>query len=148
MDTLEHMFLGSFTHTLDDKGRLTIPAKYRPELAAGVVVTCGLDHNLVIYPLDEWQRLTERMRELPYTDKVARDFRRLMFGMATDVVPDKQGRVLIPNELRAYATIDTDVVVSGQDRYIEIWNPPAWQSVRETVEQGADQADYWRALGI
>jgi MraZ protein len=142
------MFLGSFTHTLDDKGRLTIPAKYRPELAAGVVVTCGLDHNLVIYPADEWLRLAERMRELPYTDKVARDFRRLMLGMAMDAIPDKQGRILISNELRQYAGIDADVIVSGQDRYIEVWKPAAWQAVRDTVEQATDQADYWRTLGI
>ncbi len=142
------MFLGSFTHSLDDKGRMTIPAKYRPELAAGVVVTRGLDHNLVIYPVDEWQRLSERIRQLPYTDKNARDFRRLVFGMATDAVPDKQGRILIPTELREYAGIDTEAVVAGMDSYIEVWSPAAWQSLRQTVEQNADQADNWLNLGI
>ncbi len=142
------MFLGSFSHTLDDKGRLTIPAKYRPELAAGVIVTRGLDRNLVIYPADEWQRLAERIRALPYTDKGARDFRRLVFALATDAVPDKQGRILIPNELRDYAGIDADVVVAGMDSYIEVWSPSAWQSVRQAAEQGADQQDNWLNLGI
>jgi MraZ protein len=142
------MFLGSFTHTLDDKGRLTIPAKYRPELAAGVVVTRGLDRNLVIYPADEWQRMSERIRQLPYTDKNARDFRRLVFALATDAVPDKQGRILIPAELREYAGIDGEAVVVGMDSTIEVWSPAVWQSLRETVEHEAGQADNWLNLGI
>ncbi len=142
------MFLGSFTHTLDDKGRLTIPAKYRPDLAAGVVVTRGLDRNLVIYPVAEWQRLSERIAQLPYTDKNARDFRRLVFAMATDTEPDKQGRILIPVELRQYAGIDGEAVVVGVNNYLEVWAPGAWQDLRESVEQDAGKAESWLTLGI
>jgi 16S rRNA (cytosine1402-N4)-methyltransferase len=95
-----------------------------------VVVTRGLDRNLVIYPVDEWQRLSERIRQLPYTDKSARDFRRLVFALATDAVPDKQGRILIPAELREYAGINDEAVVVGMDSTIEVWSPTAWQSLR------------------
>jgi MraZ protein len=142
------MFLGSFSHTLDDKGRLTIPAKYRPELAAGVVLTRGLDRNLMLYPVDEWQRLSERIRQLPYTDRGARDFRRLVFALAADAVPDKQGRILVPAELREYAGIDGEAMVVGMDSYIEIWAPAAWSQLRTTVEQEAGQAENWLNLGI
>ncbi len=142
------MFLGSFTHTLDDKGRLTIPAKYRADLAAGVVVTRGLDRNLAVYPMAEWQRLTERIRQLPYTDQGARDFRRLVFAMAMDTVPDKQGRILIPVELRQYAGIDGEAVVVGMDTYLEVWSPATWQELRQTVEQQAGRAQDWPGLGI
>jgi MraZ protein len=142
------MFLGEFVHTIDEKGRLTIPAKFRADLASGLVVTRGIDRCLAIYPLEEWERLAERVSALPMTDRRARAFRRLVFASASDAVPDKQGRMLIPPRLRAYASLDGDAVVTGLDTYIEVWNPDAWASERERVEGDDADIEEWSVLGI
>ncbi len=142
------MFLGEFVHTIDEKGRLTIPAKFRADLDAGLVVTRGIDRCLAIYPMDEWRRLAERVSALPMTDRRARAFRRLVFANASDVALDKQGRVLIPPHLREYAGLDGEVVVTGLNTYIEMWNPDAWSAERERVEGDAASAEEWTALGI
>ena len=128
------MFLGEFVHVLDNKGRLTIPAKFRAELDSTLVVTRGLDRCLAVYPIAEWNHLAERASDLPMTNRQARAFRRLLFANASDVSPDGQGRILIPPNLRDYADLDGDVVVVGIDRYIELWNPEAWESERDHVE--------------
>lgn len=142
------MFLGEFAHTIDDKGRLTVPAKFRAELASGLVVTRGIDRCLAIYPMREWERLAERVSGLPMTDRRARAFRRLMFANASDAAPDKQGRVLIPPSLREYARLDGDVVVTGLNTYIEVWNIDAWSEERERVEGDDEGIEEWAALGI
>ena len=95
------MFFGEFEHSIDEKGRMTIPAKFRGELAAGLVVTKGIDPCLWLYPLDSWGQLAEEINTLPRTDPKAREFRRQMFGGASDATPDKQGRVNLPPYLRA-----------------------------------------------
>lgn len=128
------MFLGEFTHTIDDKGRLTIPAKFRAELASGLVVTRGYDRNLMIYPLKEWQSLAGRVLAKPVTDPEVRDFRRRLFSGAVDVEPDRQGRVLLPPYLREFAELNGEVVVNGMFDYIEVWARSAWEEVRETIE--------------
>ncbi len=145
---LEQMFLGEFVHTIDRKGRLTLPAKFRPGLASGVVVTRGMDRCLVIYPMAEWERLSQRISALPITDKRARDFRRLVFSGAADVMPDRQGRILIPAYLREYANLDGEVVVAGLNTYIEVWNPQAWQEVRQSVEDVTTNLEQWASLEI
>ena len=142
------MFLGAFVHTIDGKGRLTIPAKFRDDLAAGLVVTRGIDRCLTIYPMEEWKRLAEKVSALPMTDRRARAFRRLVFADAADVIPDKQGRVLIPPRLRQYAGLDGQVVVTGLDTYIEAWNPDAWEEERGRVEVEDADIEEWAALGI
>ncbi len=142
------MFLGEFAHTVDDKGRLTVPAKFRAELESGLVVTRGIDRCLAIYPLEEWNRLAERVSGLPMTDRRARAFRRLVFANASDAAPDKQGRVLIPPGLREYAGIDGDVVVTGLNTYIEVWNTDAWDEERERVEGDDEGIEEWAVLGI
>ena len=92
------MFLGEFEHTIDGKGRLTIPAKFRDELASGVVVTRGLDGCLWAYSRSEWEKLSEKISQLPTTNPAARNFARFMFSSAFDSIPDRQGRVLVPRD--------------------------------------------------
>jgi MraZ protein len=141
------MFLGEFVHTTDEGGRLTIPARFRADLEAGLVVTRGLDHCLAIYPIQEWKQLAQRVSALPITDRRARAFRRQVFANASDVALDKHGRVLIPTRLREYAGLDGDVVVTGLDTFIELWNPDSWSEERERVGEDATMEE-WAALGI
>lgn len=142
------MFLGEFVHTIDDKGRLTIPARFRADLAAGLVVTRGIDRCLAIYPMEEWRRLSEKVSELPVTDRRARAFRRLVFASASDAVPDKQGRVLIPPHLREYAHLDGEAVITGLDTYIEVWDTKSWDEERMRVEGCDGNVEEWATLGI
>ena len=140
-------FLGEYQYSVDDKGRLIIPSKYRQPLLEGLVITRGLDKNLAIYPLNGWDRLSEKIEGLPYADTRARLFRRLVFSGAVDLVPDKQGRINIPTYLLAYAQIDKEVVVAGANSFIELWSPVRWQAEREAMESD-DTADQWANLGI
>lgn len=129
------MFLGEFEHTIDDKGRLTIPAKFRPELEGGVVVTRGLDGCLWAYSRVEWEKLAEKIAQMPTTNQAARNFARFMFSSAFDSVPDRQGRVIISQNLRDYAGIENETVVIGVMNRVEIWNPEKWSQVVNTVEE-------------
>ncbi|MBI2845555.1 MAG: division/cell wall cluster transcriptional repressor MraZ [Chloroflexi bacterium] len=140
------MFLGEYAHFIDDKGRLTIPAKFRAALSSGVVVTQGLDGCLSVYPLTEWERITQKINTLPLTSKDARNFRRLMYGEAANLQPDRLGRVLIPKHLREIAEIDGETLVIGLHTHLEIWNPQRWQEIRSKVEkEGESIAEH---LGI
>ena len=141
------MFLGEFRFNIDDKGRLTVPAKFRRPLLQGLVVTRGWDRNLVIYPQDEWAKLVDRINQLPYTKAGARNLRRLVYSGASDVEPDKQGRVNVPSYLLEYAQITKEVMVVGVHSYIELWAPELWQSVRDSLDND-DDADHWADLGI
>jgi MraZ protein len=141
------MFLGEYQYIIDDKGRLTIPAKFRRPLLNGLVITRGLDRNLTIYPLDEWAKLVEKIERLPLGDPQARKLRRLIFAGASDVEPDKQGRVNIPTYLLEYGAISKEVIVAGVNAYIELWAPEQWQSVRMALED-EDNASRWISLGI
>jgi|SRR5690606_34156467 len=141
------MFLGEYTHTIDDKGRVTIPARFRAELAGGLVVTRGFDRNLMIYPITEWQEMAERVAARPVSDENVRAFRRRIFAGATDLEPDRQGRIVLPQYLREFAGIDGEVVVAGMYDYIELWDAEAWRNVRLAVEDN-DDVSRWQALGI
>jgi MraZ protein len=141
------MFLGEYIHTIDSKGRLTIPARFRGELAAGLVVTRGFDQNLMIFPLDGWQDLAERILNRPLGDADVRVFRRRVFSGAVDLAPDRQGRIVVPPYLRDFANITSEVVVAGMYNYVEVWDTNDWQAVRETIENNNDVAR-WDALGI
>lgn len=141
------MFLGEYGHTIDDKGRLTLPAKYRAELASGVVVTRGLDKCLFVFPMDEWKKLSEKVSALPLTDTSARDFRRLLFSGATDAELDKQGRVLLPQYLRDYAGLNGNVVVAGLNTHMEIWNPDTWNAIRANLDSVVN-VEQWARLDI
>jgi MraZ protein len=139
------MLLGEFRHTIDEKGRLTIPAKFRGLLAAGMVITRGFDRNLMAFSLEGWDELAARVKSLPWGDPSAREFRRRVFSGAVDLVPDRQGRVLLPPYLREFANIDNDVVITGMLDHLEIWNEEDWEPVREAAE-GDEQ--HWENLGI
>jgi MraZ protein len=142
------VFLGEYVHILDSKGRLTIPAKFRAELDTGLVITRGIDRCLAVFPMGEWEQLAEQVSDLPMTDRRARAFQRLLFASASDLSPDKQGRILIPPRLRAYANLDGEVVVAGLNKHVEVWNSEAWEREREHVEGAEVDIDGWAALGI
>jgi MraZ protein len=133
------MFLGEYSYTLDDKGRLTLPAKFRDELSNGVVVTRGLDGCLFVFTYEDWKRFTTILGEqLPFTQKSAREFSRFFFSGAVDAVPDRQGRVLIPPFLREYGSLENEVIVIGANSRLELWSPERWQQVRLGVEENAE----------
>jgi transcriptional regulator MraZ len=121
------VFLGTHTPRLDDKGRLILPAKYRDELAGGLVITKGQERCLYVFPAAEFTRITEALRTAPVTAKSVRDYSRVFFASAFDQVPDKQGRVTIPPGLREYAALDRDCAVIGANTRLEIWDAAAWQ---------------------
>jgi MraZ protein len=136
------MFLGTYTPRLDDKGRLILPAKFREQLEAGVVVTRGQERCLYVFPLAEFERLAGQLRQAPVTSKQARDYLRVFLSGASDESVDKQGRVTIPPTLRGYAGLDRDVAVIGAGERVEIWDAAAWESYLAEQEPAfAEQAE-------
>lgn len=131
------MFLGRFEHNVDTKGRLALPARYRDRLAEGVVVTRGFDPCLLVYPMASWLPLAERVSELSISDPDVRQLRRMLFAEAADVQLDKQGRILVPAELRSYAELERESIVVGMHTFIEIWNPDRWQAQRDRLDHDA-----------
>jgi MraZ protein len=121
-------FLGTHTPRLDEKGRLFLPAKFRDELAEGLVVTRGQERCLYVWPTPEFARMTDQMRQAPVTNKAARDYLRMLFAGASDEKPDKQGRVTIPPMLREYAGLTRECVVIGAGSRVEVWDAQAWSS--------------------
>jgi MraZ protein len=128
------MFLGTHTPRLDDKGRLILPARFREELAGGVVITKGQERCLYVFATPEFQRIAGQLAEAPMTHKAARAYSRVFFASAHDEIPDKQGRVTIPGHLREYAALDRDLVVIGASTRVEIWDKQAWESYLEASE--------------
>ncbi len=120
------MLLDRYEHAIDSKSRITLPAKYRSWLDAGVVVTKGLDRCLMVYPLDVWKELADRVSALPLTNSRARELKRRLFGDASHSVPDKQGRIILQPRLREFANLDSQAVINGVYTYCEIWNPEIW----------------------
>ncbi|MEU6710835.1 division/cell wall cluster transcriptional repressor MraZ [Nonomuraea sp. NPDC046802] len=129
------MFLGTHQPRLDDKGRLFLPAKYREELAEGLVITKGQERCLYVFPVEEFQRITEALSTAPVTAKAVRDYSRVFFASASDEKPDKQGRVTIPQGLRQYAGLERDCVVIGANTRLEIWDAQAWDTYLSAQEQ-------------
>lgn len=129
------MFFGTYAPRIDDKGRLTLPAKFRDQLAEGLVVTRGQERCVTVWPLDDFTRMTERLRDAPLTHRGIRDYVRMLSAAAADQVPDRQGRITIPPVLRAYASIDKDVTVIGSMNRVEVWDPAAWQEYSAEQEQ-------------
>jgi MraZ protein len=143
------VFLGEYQHTVDQKGRLAIPAKFREELADGAVVTRGLDKCLVIYPGSEWASLAERVSRLPQTQPNVRTLSRLLFSGAVDLSLDSQGRTILPQYLRTYAGIAANVAVIGLYQRIEVWGLEEWNAVKATTEAaGGSLAEQLADLGI
>ncbi len=127
------MFWGEYSHCIDKKGRLIVPARYRAHLRDGAFLTRGLDKNLVIYPQESWKQLTDQISELSLTDARGRALRRLFFSGAVDISLDRQGRLLIPTYLRNYAFLESDAFIIGMETYIEIWEPARWHNALDGV---------------
>ena len=143
------MLTGEFNHSIDAKGRLIIPSKFREDLGENFMVTKGMDGCLFIYPENEWKTFEEKLRTLPLTNKKARDFKRFFLGSAVDGDLDKQGRVLISSALRAYAGLEKEVVLAGVLDRIEIWNKTAWDERNAEVEADIeDIANDMEDLGL
>jgi MraZ protein len=122
------MFLGTHAPKLDEKGRLILPAKFRDELASGLVLTRGQEHCVYVFSQREFEALHEKIRQAPVTSKQARDYLRVFLSGASAEVPDKQNRVTIPSALRSYAGLDRDLVVIGAGSRAEIWDAAAWET--------------------
>ena len=134
------MFLGTHSPRLDEKGRLFLPAKYRNDLAGGVVITKGQERCLYVFPAAEFERITAKLRASPVTAKAVRDYSRVFFASAFDQVPDKQGRVTIPQGLRDYAGLQRECVVIGADTRLEIWDEAAWTTYLASQEDAFSTA--------
>lgn len=132
------MFLGQYRHSLDNKGRLTIPARFRELLEGGAFVTRGFDRNLLILTTADFDRLTHRVNQMSMTDPDARDLRRRLFSNATQVDFDRLGRILIPTFLREAAHIDGEAFVVGAGNYFEIWALEVWENHNARQDEDAD----------
>lgn len=143
------MFIGEYQHSLDDKGRLQIPAKFRVELKDGAVVTRGVDSCLFLYTKRSWEELAKRLAALPLSRAKTRAFARLMLAGAMDVEIDGQGRMLVPDYLRKYAGLRRQVVVAGLYNRLEIWDQTRWQNYkRATEKESVDIAEALAELGV
>ncbi|WP_063566993.1 division/cell wall cluster transcriptional repressor MraZ [Paenibacillus sp. O199] len=129
------MFMGEFQHSIDDKGRVIIPAKFRESLGPSFVVTRGLDQCLFVYPMEEWGVMEQKLKALPLMKSDARAFTRFFFSGATECELDKQGRVNLPGSLREYAKLDKDCVVLGVSNRVEIWSKGIWESYFNQSEE-------------
>jgi len=143
------MFIGEYQHTTDEKGRLIIPSKFREPLGQEFVMTKGLDNCLFVYPKPEWEVLETKLKSLPLTNKDARAFVRFFFSGASECALDKQGRVLIPGNLREHSKIDKDTVIIGVSTRLEIWSKTEWESYNDDDSLSYDNiAEKMAELGI
>ena len=141
------MFMGEYSHTIDTKGRLIIPSKFRDELGDEFVVTKGLDGCLFVFPNQAWQEFEEKLRALPITNTAGRKFSRFLLGSAATCEVDKQGRILLPSVLREFAGIGKDAVLVGVGSRIEIWNKDKWREAN-TFDDMEEIAEHMEGLGI
>jgi len=133
------MFMGEYQHTIDDKGRLIMPAKFREDLGGKFVVTKGLDGCLFVYPMKEWQTLETKLRNLPFTKADARAFARFFFSGATECELDKQGRILLPVNLREHSRLKKDVFIIGVSTRLEIWSKEVWEEYSGKAEASYEE---------
>lgn len=143
------MFIGEYSHNLDDKGRLAVPIKFRRDLAKGAVVTRGLDNCLFLYTKNEWEKLAEKLAALPISQANSRAFARLMLAGAMDLEMDKQGRVILPEYLRNFAGIKKATIVAGLYNRLELWDETRWQNYKNTTEKESSEiAERMAELGV
>lgn len=138
------MLIGEYQHNIDAKGRVAVPSKFRDDLGALFYITKGLDNCLFVLPNDEWNRLVEKIKALPISK--ARGLQRFFFSGAAEVMPDKQGRILIPQQLREHAGLDKEVTFIGASSRVEIWNSSKWtvfnsELTQENIAQAMDMLD-------
>lgn len=139
------MFIGEYSHSIDEKNRLAIPAKFRLELKNGAVVTRGLDNCLFLYPKKSWNELAEKLAKLPISQAGSRAFSRLMLAGAMDVNLDKQGRINLPDYLKQYSSLKKKVIITGLYNRLEIWDQEVWEKYKSGTEKNS--ADIAEALG-
>jgi MraZ protein len=143
------MFIGEYSHNLDEKGRLAIPVKFRNELTEGAVVTRGLDNCLFLYTKSEWEKLAEKLAALPISQANSRAFARLMLAGAMDVEMDKQGRAVLPEYLRQFAGLKKSVIVAGLYNRMEIWDEAKWDEYKiKTEKESGEIAERMAELGV
>ena len=141
------MFMGEYNHTIDAKGRLIVPSKFREQLGNEFVVTKGLDGCLFVYDNQEWSAFEEKLKALPLMNKESRKFVRFFLAGAANVEVDKQGRILIPSVLREFAELDKDVVLVGVANRIEIWSKEKWEAASE-YDDMEEIAEHMSELGM
>ncbi|MBI2506792.1 MAG: division/cell wall cluster transcriptional repressor MraZ [Candidatus Colwellbacteria bacterium] len=143
------MFIGEFHHSVDEKGRVAIPAKFRSKISGGAIITRGLDRCLFIFTNKDWAALAEKLITLPLAQANSRAFVRLMLSGASDVKLDVQGRILVPDYLRKYAGLDKSAKIIGVYNRMEIWDDRTWERYRERTESSSDEiAEKMADLGI
>lgn len=143
------MILGEFKHSLDIKGRLAVPSKFREKLGAGAIITRGLDKCLFIFGANEWEVLVQKLMNLPLAQSNSRAFVRLMLAGASDAKVDAQGRILVPDYLRKYAGLKKQAVVTGLYNRMEVWDEEEWQAYKQKTEASSDEiAEKLGELGI
>ncbi|MBI4133534.1 division/cell wall cluster transcriptional repressor MraZ [Candidatus Uhrbacteria bacterium] len=143
------MFIGEYHHTIDEKGRLAVPTKFRDRMKGGAVVTRGLDSCLVLYTKTEWEKLATKLSNLPISQADTRAFARFMLAGAMDVSCDRQGRIVVPDYLRKYAKLGKNVVVAGLYNRLEIWDREAWTGyTKDTEKSSGDIAERLGELGV
>lgn len=142
------MFIGEYEHALDNKKRLIIPSKFREELGSKFILTKGLDGCLYVYTLDGWNVLEKKLKLLPLTSKNARAFIRFFFSGANELEPDKQGRILIPQNLLEYAQIKKEIVSIGVSSRVEIWSREKWEKYNNSNIDFDEIAEQMSKLGI
>lgn len=133
------MLIGQYTHEIDPKKRLTLPAKWRKNLGKKVIVTTGLDDALFVYTEKGWEEIATKLSSVSFANKDSRDFNRIMLANAFDLDIDSQGRVLIPDELKKFAKLDKKVVLVGMYSRLEIWNEDAWKKYSEKSQKEVDK---------
>ena len=131
--------MGEFQHNIDAKGRIIIPVKLREDLGAKFVITRGLDGCVFGYPLDNWEKIQEKLKQLPLAKKEARAFTRFFYSAAAEVEIDKQGRINVPSTLVDYANLEKECLVLGVSDRIEIWSKARWESVSSEIEESFEE---------
>ena len=143
------MFIGEYSHTIDQKKRLAIPSKFRKELGKKAIITRGIDNCLVVYSVEEWKRIAEKLGSLPASQSEARSFARIMLAGAMDVRLDNLGRILVPDYLKKYASLKRNVIVTGLFNRIEIWDEKRWRDYKRKTETAVgDIAEKLKELGV
>ncbi|MFO8010333.1 MAG: division/cell wall cluster transcriptional repressor MraZ [Dehalococcoidia bacterium] len=131
------MLLGEYEYRIDQKGRLAIPAKFRKEFHGGVVLTRGIDKQILAFPLNEWQKLSENYEVSPFSPSKNRRLNRVIFSSAFDLELDRQGRVAIPQTLRELAQIKDRAVIAGTNKCLEIWSKELWEEEKKRMDEDA-----------
>lgn len=143
------MFIGEYHHTVDEKGRVSIPVKFRTALKKGAVVTRGLDHSLFIYTAEAWEKLANKLAGLPMGQADTRAFSRLMLAGAMELELDKQGRAIIPEYLRSFAGLKKQIVVAGMYDRLEVWEKDVWEKYKQNTEKHTEElAEKMGELGV